>query len=324
MGKSHRLIRLAQQKGFLAKFAGTFLATLGLPSALLTILGKHFSVALTSELVVVATLFAILVNWRSLKHSYLPVGDIIPGNLEEPANTYVHCPCSLKLSDEAKALAGECYAHDKNSITPERFEQLRVRNPLILACLTSSHEEFLGYFDAIPLREPFAQSLLKGIVTENQITHEDVLPIEEMKSCRYLFISGLAVWDAESYGGGRNASMLVWALLKYLDKFYSAARPVVFAIASTEQGEELMRRFKLAVSCDAFHRIDKCPVFAVRLSGDEIARRLACLPDWSPLCTLEWDDKETIKSPTKRHRRPGLPKSKAYSLPAAVAPRAVT
>jgi len=325
MGKGHRLIKSIKQKGFLAKFAGTFLATIGLPSALLTILGKHFSVVLTIELVFGAIALSLAVNWRSIKRAHLPVTDIISGNIEEPEGTYLHCPCDLKLSDEAKRLASECYSHDKYSLTGERFEQLRIKNSLILTCLTSRNGEFLGYFDAIPLRASFAESLLRGIVTENQITHEDVISPNEMASCEYLFISGLAVLEPESHIGRRNASMLVWALLNYLNEYYLSAKPIVFAIASTEQGNDLMRRFRLPLGCEASRRIDRYPLYALRLSKEEIARRLACLPDWSQLCTLEWrSTKRRSKSSSQKHRRPPLPKTKAYNLPTPIAPRIAT
>ena len=88
MGKGHRLIKSIKQKGFLAKFAGTFLAAIGLPSALLTILGKHFSVVLTIELVFVAIVLSLAINWHNLKREHLPVTDIISGSIEEPEGTY--------------------------------------------------------------------------------------------------------------------------------------------------------------------------------------------------------------------------------------------
>lgn len=325
MGKAHRINRFAHKKDFLIRFAGTFLATLGLPSALLTILGKHFSVSVTIELIAFASILSCVVNWRTLKYSHLPVSDIIAGSLEAPENTHLHCPCNSSLAEEAKLLARECYATDKNSLTPEQFEYLRVKNPLILACLTSERGEFLGYFDMIPLERSFAQLLLKGIVTENQITHEHVFSTNEMRSCEFLFISGLAVWDADTYTGRRNASMLVWGMLKYLDHYYSKAKPVVFAIASTDSGDELMRRFRLPLGCEPAGRIDKYPVYAIRLSREEIVKRLACLPDWAPLCTLQWQSNDSAtKKPPQKHRRPSPPRAKAYSLPATAAPRVAT
>ena len=33
--------------------------------------------------------------------------------------------------------------------------------------------------------------------------------------------------------------MLVWSLLKYLDNFYSVAKPITFAVAATEEGDSL-------------------------------------------------------------------------------------
>ena len=60
---------------------------------------------------------------------HLPLNpDLISAN-----KTYVHCPCDLKLADAAKQLAQDSYPIDR-SIAPDRFEQLRVKNLVILAC----------------------------------------------------------------------------------------------------------------------------------------------------------------------------------------------
>ena len=97
----------------------------------------------------------------------------------------------------------------------------------------------------IPLKEHFALLFLKGAVTEMQITHEDVLGTREMRGCKYLFISGLAVRNPENQEGNVSASILVWAIMRYLQHFYSATEPMVFALASSPAGDALLQSSSL-------------------------------------------------------------------------------
>src|SRR5207244_2938201 len=130
-----------------------------------------------------------------------------------------------------------------DTISPDRYEQLRVKNKNILVCLVGERGDLLGYFDVIPLKESFAQQFLRGTITESQITHEDIFAHDELPQCKHVFLSGLAVWDPESYVDRRNANILVWGLLKYLDHFYGTSERLAFASAATREGDELLRKF---------------------------------------------------------------------------------
>ncbi len=309
MGKVALVIRSLRRKDFAIKFWGTFLTVLALPSALLTILGAHWSVLSTSFLVLVALFFSVFVHRHRLAKMHLPLNS----DLFSTDKTYVHCPCDLNLADAAKQLAHDSYPIDR-SIAPDRFEQLRVKNSVILACLTAPDGELLGYFDVIPLREHFALLFLKGAVTEMQITHEDVLGRREMRSCKYLFISGLAVRNPENQDGSVSASILVWAIMRYLQHFYSAAEPMVFALASSSAGDSLLRKFKFEIGCAAEGRIDRYKLYKLQLTRTALLNRLECVPDWSMSCSLEWALSDNGKKKSSPGRRATLPKRKTYTL----------
>ena len=315
MGKVGLIKRLIRRKEFMPSFWGTFIAVLALPSAMLTILGMHFSIPLTSGLVLFALLFSAIINRHKWKKPHLPVQYIVPSDIGLLGRMSLHCPCDSRLADEAKRLAH--YWYPTETISPDRFEQLRVKNRNILVCLTGASGELLGYFDVIPLTESFAHYFLRGIITESEITHEDILADHEMQSCRHVFISGLAVWDPENYADRQNASILVWGLLKYLNHFYSAAQPIALASAATKEGEDLLKKFRLEVGCPAAGRVDKRNMYTGIISREEISKRLACLPDWSLLCSLDWSPR-TTSGPKKAqtHRGTSLPAHKLYNLPA--------
>jgi len=305
MGKVRRVIALIRRKEYLFGLAATFAAFLGVVSALLSITGMQPRAGIALAIIVIALAGAVLLHYRRLVIPQVAVDDVLSSDNVEAQLTYLRCPCDLRLSNEAKALARHCYATSV-TIGPDLYEQLRVKNPYILACLTNLRGEFLGYFDAIPLRDAFAEMFLKGAITESNITHEDVLSPDEMHRCNYLFIAGLAVNNPNTHAGRRNANVLVWALLKYLSHFYGATRPLCFAVAATKEGGYLMQRFGIALRSEAAQRVDKYNLYSLALTREEINKRLDYLPDWQLLCQLDWAQKAAarFRGTQRRPRNP--------------------
>lgn len=307
MGKASLIRRVLQRREFAVSFWATFVAILALPSALFQIVGTHISLASTIWLVAFALSFSILANRSLWRKRHLPVKDIFPNTGGRVA---IRCPCDLKLADKAKELAKYWYPTD--TISPDRFEQLRIKNPNILACLVGERGNLLGYFDVIPLKPSFAEQFLRGAVIESQITHEDVFAPDELAQCKHVFLSGLAVWDPDSYADRRNANILVWGLLKYLDHFYGGGDRLAFASAATDEGEELLQRFDFQIGSEADVRIDKRRMYQAKLSRDELTKRLGWLPDFGLLCSLDWSP---TRIPVQAPRNPrGLKRSRKRTL----------
>jgi|ERR1700734_817351 len=311
MAKASWLKALGQRKDFLLQLGATMVAIIGIASAVMGITDTHFNVGNTVLLFVVAFASSFLVNARSLITPQVSVDDVVPFEIGDDFFVRVHCPCDLRLSAEAKRLASQCFA-TSYTIAPEIYEQLRVKNPYILACLTDNRGVFLGYFDVIPVKEGFAAPLIKGAITEASITHEDVLAPHEMSTCKYLFLSGLAVCNQDTHSGRRNANTMVWAILKYLESFYGTGHPFAFAIAATKAGDELLRRFRLNLEGTGTGRLDRSNIYSIVITRQEILWRLARMPDWSRLCELDWVRNVPILR-GQRPRRPRLPKSKQWS-----------
>ena len=303
MGKVRRLVALIREKKFLLSFAASFAGFLGATSAVLSITGIQFQIGTAILIIVGALGLSVAIHLRRLVAPQVAVDDVLYSDNIDVLLTHLHCPCDLSLSNQAKELAQHCYVASV-TIEPEIYEQLRVKNPYILACLTDRRGKFLGYFDAIPLEASFANAFLKGTVTEAQITHEDVLGPEKMHLCKYLFIAGLAVAESTSYAGKRNANILVWALLRYLAHFYSTAKPVCFAVAATKEGDHLLQRFNVSLRSEAITRADRYRLYSIELNREQITNRLGYLPDWQLLCTLDW--KKTNRQ-DKRRAGPARP-----------------
>jgi hypothetical protein len=312
VGKARQLGLLIRRKDFLLRAGAIFAGFLGLVSGALDIAGWHLNLGFALGFLAAALVCAGLIARRETVPDLLSVPDILERDFDKDAKPHIICPCDLKLSAQARELAHECFTGN-STITPDVFEQLRVKNPFILACLVDGMGELLGYFDVIPIRETFARAFLKGLVGEEQMTHEDVLPPDTMQSCEYLYLSGIAVKDAGTHGGRRNANIMVWAFLRYLEHFYGSSKATAFAVAVTKAGDDLLHRFRLHQEASAASRKDKYKLYSIEMSREEIERRLDCLPDWSHLCALPWA--ETGSS--DRHkigRVVHLPKDRAWRL----------
>jgi hypothetical protein len=306
MGKIGRIARTAMRKDFLLNFAGTFVAVLGIPAAFVTLLGGHLSVGTTSGLTLLAVAVSLIVN-RHKWSTKLPVKVIMPGKKT------LRCPSDLNLTRESVRLAR--YEFGRNTISLSNYEPLRAKNQYILVCLIGGDGEFFGYFDVFPLKASFAELFLQGRVSEKDLTHEDVLDAQEMWRCKYVYIAGLAVCDSERQVGQVNAAILIWGLLKYLDHFYGASKAYVFASAATGDGENLLQSFNIPLICGSETRADGQKVYGLYISRDIIAERIACVPDYSLLCSIDWvSAKNTRTDKLPIPRRPTLPQKKRRFL----------
>lgn len=309
MGTLRRLRSAIWRKGFRLRFWVIFAGILGFTSTVLSLVDKHLSWAQAVVLVLLSFVVALVASRRQMLEAQLSVDDVLPEEIGHVMRTHIECPCSSGTAQQAGRLAQECYGTDY-TISATTFDAIRLKNPDVLAALVNEEGRFLGYFDVIPLKDAFAQLFIEGRVTENQLRHDDVCAVSELTHCKYLFVSGLAVWSPESFNGRRNASMLVWALLRYLEHYYGSIQPLIFAVAATKEGDDLLRRFKLKLTTDAANRPDNSRLYSVRLNDYEITRRLACLPDWCGLCVLPWNNDFIPIRPT----RPALPQIRHYRL----------
>ena len=313
MGKIRQVSRRALKKEFLIRFGGTFLTMLALPTALLQLLGTYFSLPITICLLLSAFLVSATINRNHLLGIHLPVDDILPDDVETFRKLSLRCPCDIRLTEQVASLAQ--YWYKDESISPDKYEPLRVKNPYILASLTSAQGDFLGYFDVIPLKDSFAELFMQGRVTEKEITHEDIFANNELSLCNYVYISGLAVKTPDTAEGRRNAYILVWGILKYLEHFYGSANPIALASATTSEGERLLQKFKLDLISELDRRTDKHNMYALALSQEEIAKRLACLLDYGLFCSLDWlPPGNSSFNPTPGNRKLSIPRTHLRSV----------
>jgi len=218
-------------------------------------------------------------------------------NCTHQSRAILQCPVDPELARQAISLAADCYGSD--TMPAARFELLRAKNPNILACLANAQGEFLGYFDVFPLKPDIAELFLSGEVTtrwsgkasERIFSSDDIFGADEMDLCTCLYISGIAVPQPATYARRRYASMLVWGFWKYIESFYPPARRrEIFAVAATEAGENLLRKFHFSARDEASRKPHKHRLYVLELSPEGLRKVFESLPDWSASCQLSWAD----------------------------------
>src|SRR5438128_10313637 len=143
MAKARWLTALAQRKEFFLRFGATFAAIIGMVSAGIGITGYHFNIVSALALGALALLISLSIHARRWIVPQVIVDDIIGWDIDDNFYTVVHCPCDMKLAAQAGKLAQACFT-TTFTIPPETYEQLRVKNSYILACMTDYRGEFLG------------------------------------------------------------------------------------------------------------------------------------------------------------------------------------
>lgn len=198
------------------------------------------------------------------------------------------CPPSRGEAINANELAAAAY--DVEPIPVERIEQWLARNDHVLCCLNDPVGKVVGYFDVLPLTDPFAESLLAGYATEQDITYEAILPMPAAHDANYVYVTGIAVAEPDSYRGRRHASMLLWGLIRYFRAYYAKESLMLLASAASPEGRALLERFGFLIASHAAERRDRCDLYRRPLDQVELTEIEHALPSFENLCLPKWQE----------------------------------
>lgn len=303
MGKVGRIVQLARRGDFSIRLGGIVVGTIGIFSAAFGILDWHLKWSYAAVLLAATTIVAAIAILRNSDEPVLSVDDALPNLNAGATRTKLNCPCDSNLRNRAKELAGQ-YFNSRMNIDPAVYDRIFQKNPLLLACLTDRSGELLGYFDAIPLEESFAKMFLKGLFDETKIYEDCVLPPDKMASCRYLYLAGIAAANARTPAGKANGRILIWAYLRYLKKFYGRSRPLVFAIATTKEGEALAERVGMMLERTEHSASTRYKLYSMQLTPDVIEEIMSLIPNRSSSCVLDWQNEDAEVRSTLTRRKP--------------------
>lgn len=212
---------------------------------------------------------------------HLPIDDLLPSR----RTVTLTCPCDEGLARAANEITRPFYGGE--AIELRRYLGWLERNPYILAVLTDGMGEVEGYFDILPLEATFLEEFVAGRATEADIGADVILPPERMHECKRLYLGGVTIRDPLAHKGRRHASMLIWGMLRYLQAFYGGCHANdLLALASTFEGERLLRGFRFRLEVGASKRTDRHDLFSHPIDRQGREQLAMSAPDWTNQCEL--------------------------------------
>lgn len=196
----------------------------------------------------------------------------------------LRCPCNPSLAKAANEWTKQCYGDD--ALDFKIYEQWLKKNKYILVCLTGPSGEIQGYFDLLPLKRNFMKEFSDGKKTEKDIRCDDILDYRKARDYQELnlYLAGLAVKNPEGYYGKRNACILIWGIIKYIEFFYpqkhrqtkrtkqQTKTTKLFALAASREGKELLERFEFQLISQGAKRRDNHDLYVLNISTDLLAK----------------------------------------------------
>lgn len=192
------------------------------------------------------------VTWRTTRPVQLPA-DLMKMTKAEDRNVLV-TPVERQLIPVLNQHARSVFGNE--SMTAQEYMDWWETNPRITAALMSSHGDYLGYFDLLPLTDEAAQLLTAGQSTEANIRGQDILGPSAMKRAETLYLAGIAAKDCGTDEGKRRAAQLIGGMAGYVRLFYGNRKRRVIAIAATAPGEHLLRDMGAKIVGLAAGRLD--------------------------------------------------------------------
>jgi len=195
--------------------------------------------------------------------------------------------CSAEKLREACEMTKPFYGHEY--VSPDVAEQWRMKNPKAFAQITNSGGELCACFGILALKDSFFDQFTKGRVSDKQLSEDSICSFDDSKkSCRF-YISGVVVRDSSTYVGRKRACVMMWAMLKYLQKLYGVRRKrVLYAIAVTKEAEQLMKNLRFELQSPAKSRVDKCNMYKYQLSKESWVELMRRVGDFSPMCECKF------------------------------------
>ncbi len=221
----------------------------------------------------VVAIVTILVSHRlsrpdSLPEQAIPLGE--PGE----AGT-LRAPPGVTLLTAASRHARDIFRRDAHS---ELAREWNLKNPVVTAVLVSAQGHYLGYFDVLPLTETAAEEMRSGKLAEEDIGSDLILSQREMGDAPALYLSGIAVKEAEVAEETHcRAAQLVGGLAPYIRHFYGGNPRSVLATAATRAGASLLQRPALGarVVCPGESRKDHHDLYEFIISDKLLEWTLA-------------------------------------------------
>ena len=179
----------------------------------------------------------------------------------------------------------------RNAFVPfDRIEQWRMKNGRGFVAIHNETGELCACFVIIGLAGSFLDQFITGNVVESQIDGNIVLPYEEMIQQNRIYISGVVVKDAGSHLGCKRAKVMIWVMLKYIQKMFGIQKTRTFyALSLTHESEKLLHTMGFQQCCDKSSRMDDHDFYSIVLDTRKWKELNMRTGDYSQMVTIRWD-----------------------------------
>ena len=223
--------------------------------------------------IILVILISVLAAFFAGIQKMLP--DLIIDELSRE-NSYIATYCDSLGLKEADEMTKPYFG---NSFIPfNQIEQWRLKNPNGFVQIKNSEGLLCACFVILGLSESFIDQFIRGRLTENDISSDDVLDIVSTKKLNRIYISGVVVRDPNSYMGRKRAMIMLWTILQYINKIYGLRkRRQFFAIAITPESEKLLQALEFELIGNKRSRKDQCNLYKITLdrqTWDNLQSRL--------------------------------------------------
>ena len=129
----------------------------------------------------------------------------------------------------------------------ELIEQWKRKNPHYLTYAFDENDELAGFIGILPLSQECGRLIEAQELREEDLSAEYVLPAEGTPYAQYVYISGIAVRDLNTWKGSQCTAALISAAAGVVRNIYDARYlKAIFANPTTYWGNRIIGKFGLA------------------------------------------------------------------------------
>lgn len=129
----------------------------------------------------------------------------------------------------------------------------------------------VGYFDILPLKNDFAQKLIKGEVGENDIRAENILAMHEIKNAEYIYFAGIAVQNTNCGKGYIHGTYLLASAVKYIKLLYENTNlKKILTIPTSECGLKIANHLNFSLEREGSMRKDGYDLYTKDFDPEEL------------------------------------------------------
>jgi len=236
------------------------------------------------ECLVMSTGIGLMIGLRHGRSKFLPDSFVDEIGLDVP---YRADFCTAKNLREACEMTVPYYRHEY--VSHDIAEQWRVKNPKVFVQIVNRDNVLCASFGILALKQNFMELFIAGTVSDTQLRADHVCGLSESKRSDNLYISGVIVRDSSTYKGQKRATVMIWAMLKYIAYLYGFKKDRdLYALAVTKESERVLEHLNFKCHGQASYRVDKCKLYHYRLSKESWGKLLNEVGDYARMCVCNF------------------------------------